>query len=166
MKRHLCRNFPPSGPRRRAFTLLETMVGLSIFIIAGLSVMETIGLITQNATANRATSAARLLVQSKISKAQTDTYTPSNNVIPVGCVAPTGNIAVADAADPFDFAGANVNIVSSTDTGAVITGKLYHYVSTFESASHALLITYTMSFTYRGKTYTVTQSTVRTPDQL
>ena len=155
-----------SPARRAAFTLLETMVGLSIFLIAGLGVMEIIGLINQNATANRAISAARLLVGAKISKVQTDTYTPSNNVVPVGCVAPANNIAVADSADPFDFAGTGVTIIGSTDTKTVISGTLTHYVSTFESASHALLITYTMNFTYRGKTYTVTQSTCRAPDQL
>ena len=150
------------------------MVALAIFIIGGLGVIETLGLINQNATADRALTAARMLVGAKIAKAQTDTWTPSNNVVPLACVAPAGNIATKDPADAFDFDGGSnnvtpvtpVTVVGSADTGAVVTGTMYQYVTPFESASQSLLITYTLTFTYRGKTYSVSQSTVRAPDQL
>ncbi len=144
------------------------MIGLSLFVIAGLGVMEMIGLINQNATANRALTAARMLVQAKISKAQTDTFTPSNGVVPLSCSAPTsGTLANQDTVnDPFDFSATPVTIVGSSDTGAVITGTMNQAVSTWEASSRTVLITYTLNFTYRGKAYSVTQSTIRAPDQL
>ena len=43
---------------------------------------------------------------------------------------------------------------------------MYQYVTSYEGAGQSLLITYTLTFTYRGKTYSVSQSTVRAPDQL
>jgi len=155
------------GSKQRGFTLLETMIGLCVFIIAGLGTMEMFGLMNQNATANRALSAARLLVSAKIAKAQTDVYTPSNGVTPVGCKQPTsGTLANQDASDPFDFAPTNVTVIGGTDTGPVITGTMNQSVSTFEAKSGTLLVTFWLNFTYRGKTYTVTQSTLRAPDQL
>ncbi len=158
-------------PRRRhgGFTLLETMIGLAIFIIAGLGVMDMIGLINQNTTVNRALTAGRMLVQAKISKAQTDVYTPSNSVVPLSCTQPTGTYANQDTTDPFDFSATStspVTVVGSSDTGPVITGTMTQAVSTFEAASRTLLITYTLTFTVRSNTYTITQSTVRAPDQL
>ena len=159
----------PSRRRRRAaFTLIETMVALAIFIIGGLGVIEMLGLINNSATVDRALTAARMLVGAKIAKAQTDTWTPSNNVVPLACTTPPGNVATADPADAFDFNGSNnvVTVVGSTDTGAVITGTMNQYVAPFETASQSLLITYTLTFSYRGKTYSVSQSTVRAPDQL
>ena len=143
------------------------MIALAVFVIGGLGVIETLGLINNNATVDRALTAARMLVGSKIAKAQTDTWTPSNNVVPLGCVAPTGNVATKDPADAFDFDGNNdVVIVGSADTGPVITGTMNQYVTPFESAGQSVLITYTLTFSYRGKTYSVSQSTVRAPDQL
>ncbi len=150
-----------------AFTLVETMIGLAVFVIAGLAVIEVIGLINQNSTADRALTAARMLVGEKIAKAQTDTYTPSNSVIPVGCVQPTsGTLANQDTSDAFDFSSSPVTVIGSTGTGPLITGTMNQYVSTFESASGSLLITFTVNFTYRGKAYSATQSTIRAPDQL
>ena len=173
--------FPPaSQPRRQprtipvrglsaGFTLLETMIGLGIFIIGGLGVIETLGLINNNSTVDRVMSAARLLVGAKIAKAQTDTWTPNNGVVPVGCVPSAGVYATQDTNDPFDFAATSttpVTVIGSADTGANITGTMAQTVSTFEAASRTLLINYQLTFTYRGKNYTVSQSTIRAPDQL
>ena len=66
--------------RRAGFTLLETMIGLMVFVIAGLTVIEVLGLINRNSTTDRALTAARMLVGEKIAKAQTDVYTPTNGV--------------------------------------------------------------------------------------
>ncbi len=167
----------PASPRRHrghgGFTLLETMIGLSLFVIAGLGVMEIIGLINQNSTANRALTAARMLVQAKISKAQTDTFTLSNKVYPASCIDPSLNAAAITAAgytvipDALDFVDTGTfTVVGSSDTGPVITGTMARSVATFEAASKTLLVTYTLTFTYRGKNYSVTQSTIRAPDQL
>ncbi len=142
------------------------MVGLAVFIIGGLGVIEMLGLLNQNATVDRALTAARMLVGAKIAKAQTDTWTPSNSVVPLACVVPTGNVAGVDPNDAFDFNGNNVTVVGSSDTGPVITGTMNQYVTSYEGAGQSLLITYTLTFTYRGKTYSVSQSTVRAPDQL
>ena len=125
--------------------------------------------------------AARLLVGAKIAKVQTDTYTITNKVVPVGCVAPANNLALTDPKDSLDSLNANFNppglptptpgtqlqVVGSTTAGvSPIVGTMYHYVSTYEAASGSLLVTYRMDFLYRGKTYSVTQSTIRTPDQI
>ena len=108
-----------------------------------------------------------MLVSAKIAKAQTDIYTPSNGVTPAGCSQPTsGTLANQDASDPFDLAPSNLTVIGGTDTGPLIIGTMNQYVSVFEAKSGTLLVTFTLNFTYRGKTYTVTQSTVRAPDQL
>jgi hypothetical protein len=138
-----------------------------VFVIAGITVIDVFGMMNQKSTADRALTAARLLVGEKIAKAQTDTYTPPNGVIPVGCEQPTsGTLANTDTSDPFDFSSSPVTIIGSSATGPVITGVMNQYVSTFESASGSLLITFTVNFTYRGKTYSVSQSTIRAPDQI
>ena len=149
------------------------MIGLSIFIIAGLGVMEIIGLINQNATANRALTAARMLVQAKISKTQTDVFTPSNKVYPASCIDPGLSAASITALgytvipDPLDFdETVPVTVIGSGDTGPVITGTMTRTLASFETASRTLLVTYTLNFTYRGKSYSVNQSTIRAPDQL
>lgn len=161
------------GSGRAAFTLIEVMVALSVFVIGGLGVIQVLGIINNNVTVDRALSAARILVGAKIAKAQTDTYTPSNGVVPMGCVAPSPDEALKDPGDNFDFGKASasassypVTVVGSADTGPVITGTMHQSVSTFEAKSGSLLVTYWLDFGYRGKTYSVSQSTIRTPDQL
>ncbi len=189
---------PRQPPARRpaGFTLLEVMIGLSLFVIAGLGVMEIIGLINQNATVNRALTAGRMLVAAKIAKAQTDVYTPSNGGVPLSCTAPislpndgpyptsakpnafTGNAPYVNkdsaAVDPFDFRadpndptnGTQLMVIGNADNGTFITGTMTQTVSTYEATSKTLLVTFTLTFSYRGKSYTVTQSTIRAPDQL
>ena len=160
---------------RAGFTLLETMIALAVFVVGGLGMMEVMGYMNNNATANRAMTAARLLVGAKIAKAQTDTYTVNNGTVPVGCQQPTsGTLANQDPNDPFDIPATSVPIITYADSSdylfsnkiTTITGTMNQYVSTYEAASGSLLITFTLNFTYRGKTYTVTQSTIRTPDQI
>ena len=153
--------------RQAAFTLLEVMVGLMVFVIAGLTVIDVIGVMNQNSTVDRALTAARLLVGEKIAKAQTDTYTPTNSVTPVGCQQPTsGTLANQDTSDAFDFNSSPVTVIGNSVSGAVITGTMNQSVTTFEAASGSLLITFTVNFIYRGKAYSVSQSTIRTPDQI
>ena len=161
------------------------MVALAIFIIGGLGVIEMLGLINNNATADRALTAARMLVNAKIAKAQTDTWTPSNSVVPMACKTPyTGpsgtNVPYEDLTDGFDASGVTAVaadntativspiVVNAPDASAnpLITGTWTQTVTDFEVASQSKLITYTLTFTYRGKTYSVSQSTVRAPDQL
>jgi type II secretory pathway pseudopilin PulG len=168
-------HFLRSQPRDRtaALTLIETMVALSVFVIGGLGVIQVLGVINNNAAVDRALSAARILVGAKIAKVQTDTWTPTNGVVPTGCVAPIPDEALADPEDSFDFgklmAAAPtypVAVIGSLETGTVITGTMHHSVATFEASSGALLVTYRLVFAHRGKTYSVSQSTIRVPDQL
>ena len=170
-----------SRRKHAAFTLLEVMVATGIFVIGGVGAIQVLGMINTAATLERAYSAARLLVGAKIAKAQTDTYTTTNKVVPTGCIAPANNLALTDSKDGLDSLNANFNtpgspaptpgtqiqVVGSTTAGvSPILGTMYHYVSTYEAASGALLITYRLDFVYRGTTYSVTQSTIRTPDQI
>lgn len=172
------------------FSLVEVMVALAIFIIGGLGVIEMIGTMNNNATADRALTSARILVGAKIAKAQTDPWLPasidtSKPNVPSGanpaaiCAPGPGNKALRDPNDPYDPYGVTVDasnnilteadpfVVTSPDTTAdqAITGVMYQYVSTFEAASSSKLITYKLDFLYRGKTYSVSQSTVRSPDR-
>ena len=188
------RSFVPTAVRwdgRGGFSLVEVMVALAIFIIGGLGVSAMIGPINNMATADRALTSAGVIVCAKIAKAQTDPWLPASIDptklnIPSGsnptgvCPPGPGNKALKDATDPYDLYGVTVDtsnnilteidplVVTSPDTtpDQAITGIMYQYVSTFEAAGGSKLITYKLDFVYRGKTYSVSQTTVRSPDRL
>ena len=156
-------------------TLLEVVVALGIFVIGGLGVVQVIGVLNRWAALDRTMSAARLLVSAKIAKAQTDAFTISNNVRPMACwvqaqsvesvVSPTTG-ATHWENDGFDFDGTNVPIIYSNPTVPVVQGTLFRTTQVFEASSNTVLITYQMQFTFQGKVYNVSQSTVRAPDLL
>ena len=159
-------------------TLLEVMVALGLFVIGGLGVAQVIGFLNRWAALDRSLSAARLLVSAKIAKAQTDTFSPSSNVRPMACwvqaqaVESITSPTASTPSDPhwendaFDYDGTGVPVISSDATGTVVQGTLSRTTQVFEAVSNTVLITYSLQFTFQGKPYTVSQSTIRAPDLL
>jgi hypothetical protein len=90
-----------------------------------------------------------------------------SNSVPVDCVLTSGSAVqcTADPADPYDI-GPTVTLLDSSDspTTGTIFGTLYRNTYTMESTGKTVVIDYTLSYTFRGKTYTDSISTVRARD--
>ena len=177
-----------------AFTLLETLIGLSVFVIAGLGVLEIIGLFNQQAALNRAMTAARAIVDAKINKVLTIRYDLRTSQAPLG-FAVTGSVKTinglicgvpddpANTATTTPAAGSDsyapdatdswggpegttpLTLVADVNGNAIVAGNLYRNVSTFDPLTHTLEITYSLAFQVRGRTYLCRETTLRAPDQ-
>jgi Tfp pilus assembly protein PilV len=150
---------------RAGMTLLEVMIGLTLFVIASIGFVGAHFMLNTRATRLRIDAVAYSILRAKIAKDMTDPWL--SNSVPVDCVLTSGSSVqtTADPNDPYDV-GPTVTLLDSSDSPSTptVTGTLYRNTYTMEAAAQTVVIDYSLAYTFRGKTYTDSASTVRARD--
>jgi prepilin-type N-terminal cleavage/methylation domain-containing protein len=157
---------PIAGHRRShaGMTLLEVMIAMAIFVVASIGITAGYFMLNTRATRVRVDAVACSILRAKIAKDMTDPWI--SNSTPVDCVLTSGSTqTVADPNDPYDV-GPTVTLLDSSDspTSATISGTLYRNTYSMEAAAKTVVIDYSLTYTFRGKSYTDYASTVRARD--
>ncbi len=122
-------------------------------------------MLNTRATRMRVDAVGCSILRAKIAKDMTDPWL--SNCVPVDCVLTGGATVqtIADSNDPYDV-GPAVTLLDSSDspTSATISGTLYRNTYAMEAAAQTVVIDYSLTYTYRGKSYTDSASTVRARD--
>ena len=146
-------------------TLIEVMVAMTLFVIATIGITGGYFMLNTRATRIRVDTVACSILRAKIAKDMTDPWL--SNSVPVDCALTSGSAVqtVADPNDPYDT-GPNVTLLDSSDspTSATISGTLYRNTYAMEAAAKTVVIDYSLTYTFRGKSYTDYASTVRARD--
>ncbi len=155
------------SPLRAAagFTLLEVMVGITVFILSSLGFTYSYQMLNTRAARVRCDAAAQAILRAKVAKVLTDPWIPLS--VPVDCVVTSGKqLTTADPNDPYDV-GPTVILQSQSGSPqvGVVTGSLYRNTYTFESAAKTVVIDYTLTYVFRGITYNCYASTIRAADK-
>ena len=149
---------------RHAITLIEVIVALAVFVTATVAFNAAYFMLDGRSTRLRADAAAFSILRAKIGKDMTDPWI--TNSTPVDCVVTSGTqMTTADPNDPYDV-GPTVTLLDSSDspTSATISGTLYRNTYAMEAAAKTVVIDYSLTYTFRGKSYTDYASTVRARD--
>jgi len=156
------------------FTLLEVMVASAVFILSTLGFTYSYQMLNTRAARARCDAAAQAILRAKVAKVLTDPWlppvvtTPSvPQTIPTDCVVNSGSLpTTADSNDPYDV-GPTVILQSQSGSPQVglVTGTLYRYTYVFESAPKTVVIDYTLTYVYRGASYSCYASTIRAEDK-
>jgi Tfp pilus assembly protein PilV len=146
-------------------TLLEVMVGMTLFVIASVGFVGAHFMLNARATRLRIDAVACSLLRAKIAKDMTDPWI--TNSTPVDCVLTSGSSVqtVADPNDPYDI-GPTVTLLDNSDSPSTptITGTLTRNTYAMEAAAQTVVIDYALTYSFRGKTYTDYASTIRARD--
>jgi type II secretory pathway pseudopilin PulG len=158
-------HFNPTDPSwaatRRAsvqgLTLVETMIGLMILVVAATSVFFALGQMNAIASSARLATAAQFIVQTNIDTIQSDSpFVPQNSQVPtelsLGTTTTTG---VAIYTDP-----ASGHVMASGTLTTTVSN-----ISNSSLSEYAYLATIQLSYSYRKKAYQIVASTVRGSDQ-
>lgn len=148
----------------RGFTLLETVVGLMILVVAASAIFFAFVQINRMASIARLYTAAQFIVQSNIDTIQSDgpfvlTGVTSTSQIPpelaIGTTSTTGIPIYVDPSTGYTMAsGTLTTTVSNISNTSNSTNPEYAYLATVQ-----------LSYSYRSTVYQVVASTVRGSDQ-
>jgi prepilin-type N-terminal cleavage/methylation domain-containing protein len=158
------RRFPGRSRAQRGITLIEVLVAMLVFTVATVSFTVAYGLVNKRATRVRCDAVASAILRAKIAKVLTDTWITQS--VPVDCVVTNGQqLATADPNDPYDV-GPTVVLLSASDSPQTgfVTGTLYRNTYAFEAAAQTVVVEYQLTYTFRNKTYSLYESTVRARD--
>jgi prepilin-type N-terminal cleavage/methylation domain-containing protein len=144
-------------PGERGFTLVETMIGLMILVVAASSIFFALSQLNRAASVARLYTSAQFIVQSNINTIQSDSpFVPQNSQIPselaLGTTSTTGVPIYVDPAT-------GLTMASGTMTSTVTN------ISNTTLNEYAYVATIRLSYTYRSTNYQVVESTVRGSDQ-
>jgi len=140
-----------------AFSLIETMVGLMMLVIAASSIFFAYSQANRIASVARLYTEGQFIVQSQINTIQSDSpFIPQSSEIPteltLGVTSTTGIPVYVDPA-----------------TGnTVVSGSMTTTVTNLSHASlseYAYQATVQLNYAYRGRSYQIIESTVRGSDQ-
>jgi prepilin-type N-terminal cleavage/methylation domain-containing protein len=157
--------FPQSAkPGERGFTLVETIIGLMILVVAASTIFFALIQINRAASIARLYTAAQFIVQSNINTIQSDSpfiLTSSTLTTQIPSELELGTTTQTDIPIYVDPA-TGTTLVSGTYTSTVTnisnttnaTNPLYAYLATVQ-----------LIYSYRSKTYQVIASTVRGSDE-
>jgi type II secretory pathway pseudopilin PulG len=145
---------PMKRQGERGISLVETMIGLMILVLAAGSVFA--GLLQMNRVASvaRLYTAAQFIVQSKINQIQIDgPFVPQNGLIPASLAFISGTASVTT----------NYPIYADPATGnTLVSGTLSISGQNLTMYAYA---TVELIYSYRNKNFDVIESTVRASDQ-
>lgn len=146
---------PQSG--EGGFTLVETIIGLMILVLAAVVIFFSLAQMNRMAAVARLYTAAQFIVQSNIDTIQSDTpFVPQSNEIPSELtLGTTSSNNVPIYVDP-----ATSNTVVSGTLSTTVTN-----IGNSALSEYAYLATVELTYMYRNKTYQVLESTVRGSDQ-
>ena len=147
-------------------TRLEVMIAASVFVIGALETTAIFGLFNAQAAHNRVDSAAQAILRAKVNNVLAD---PWDRTTPVGCVVTSGAVPdTADPNDPFDV-GPTVNLLTgrANPAVAVATGVITRNTRAQEASAGVatVVVDYTLTYQFAGKTYVATASTARSRDR-
>jgi prepilin-type N-terminal cleavage/methylation domain-containing protein len=142
---------------QRGFTLVETIIGLMILVIAASSIFFALSQMNRIAAEARLYTAAQFIVQSNINTIQSDSpFVPQNSQIPAELtLGTTSSNNVPIYVDP-----ATGNTVASGTLTTTVTN-----ISNTALSEYAYQATVQLAYSYRNKVYQVVESTVRGSDQ-
>ena len=141
----------------QGITLVETIVGLMILVLAASSMFFALSQMNRMASESRLATAAQFIVQSQIDTIQSDSpFIPQNSQIPPElAVGTTSSNNVPIYIDP----ASNAVVASGTLSRAVTN------ISVPASNEYAYQATILLDYSYRGRLFQVVESTVRGSDQ-
>jgi type II secretory pathway pseudopilin PulG len=158
-------NATAENGRQNAFTLTETLVGLSMIALLGGGSLWTMNWMNVYATASRLYSEATAKAEQQIDTILTKgPFDPAANpqLIPTELkLGTTTQNGVLIYKDPVN----NQTIVTGTMTTTVSDPGLVGTVGTTATNLNVWQATVTVAWTFRGKNYSVTLDTMRTGDQ-
>lgn len=148
--------------RKAGFTLVQVMIATAIIVIVGLASVQALVQMNRKAAAMRTLNNARAVVQRNIDTAMGVAFTTSLVPPILATTATTGAV--------YDDDGGGDNLVNiallRSGTTAWIKGPLTRTVIAEANADGADIrrVTFSLSYTYRGRPYTYAMTTLRTID--
>lgn len=148
--------------RPQGFTLVQVMVASAIIVIVGLASVQALVLMNRKAAVMRTLNNARAVVQRNIDTAMGVPYTTTLEP-PILALTPTSGSVYDD-----DGGGDNlVNVaLLRNGTTAWVKGTLTRTVIAETNPESAVLrrVTFSLTYTYRGRPYNYSMTTLRTQD--
>jgi len=147
---------PFQRPSKRGFTLVETMIGLTMLVLAAGSIFLALSQMNKVASIARLYTAAQFIVQSNINQIQSDgPFILQNGQYPNSLLfIKTGTPSVNNSYPVYvDPATSLTQVTGTLTTSGSAIGTTYAYA------------TVELTYTYRNKTYDFLESTVRASDQ-
>ena len=159
----------PASPAMRrhrgeaaGFTLVQVMVATAIIVIVGLASVQALVLMNRKAATMRVMNNARAVVQRNIDTAMGVPFTSTSTPAILATTTSSGSV--------YDDDGGSDNLVNialfRAGTTAWLKGTLTRTVVAESNADNADIrrVTFSLSYVYRGKTYSFAMSTLRTQD--
>ncbi len=144
------------------FTLVQVMIATAIIVIVGLASVQALVLMNRKAAAMRTLNSARAVVQRNIDAAMGVPFTTSFEPPILATTTATGSV--------YDEDGGGDNLVNiallRNGTTAWIKGALTRTVVAESNPESATIrrVTFTISYSYRGRPYSYAMTTLRTQD--
>jgi len=157
--------FPVMRVRREkpaGFTLVQVMIATAIIVIVGLASVQALVLMNRKAATMRVMNNARAVVQRNIDTAMGVPFNTSYQPPILAITTASGSV--------YDDDGGSDNLVDvallRAGTTAWLKGTLTRTVVAETNADNADIrrVTFSLSYTYRGKTYSFAMTTLRTLD--
>jgi Tfp pilus assembly protein PilV len=149
--------------RRRGIsglTLVEVMISCGMIVIVCTSFMMAFTQLNQMAMVSRLYTGAYAQAQSQIDLISTDTpFEPQNNLVPSELTPGTTTATVTVYHDPISN-----NTINGTMTTTVTTNNSTYTQGSTTETLYLYEAYVNVSYTYRGKSYSVAFSTLRTSD--
>jgi len=158
----LCRHAPMRRRKLSAFTLVQVMIATGIIVIVGLASVQALMLMNRKAAAMRTLNSARSVVQRNIDTAMGVPFTTTSTPPILAITAATGAVYVDDGSTDNQV---NIALLRSGST-AWLRGTLTRTVLAETNADGADIrrVTFSLAYTYRGRPYSFSMTTLRTVD--
>lgn len=147
----------------QGFALIEVITAASLVGVVALGSVQALGILNRNAATNRIVTNARTILQRDINTALTTTYSTNGTLPAILAITPAAGTAYDDdGGDP-----SYVVVVSQGATNyALVKSTLTRTVTAVTNPDNADIrkITFSISYQYRGRTYTDSMTTYRTVD--
>jgi PKD repeat protein len=140
-------------------TLVEVMVAAGMISLTCSVVMFVFTQLNRMAMVSRLYTGAATVAQSEIDLISTDPFQPVNGLIPAELQPGTTTIPVIIFQDPIS----NFTINGTMTTQVTTANSTYHNGTEVDNL-YLYLANVTVTYTYRGRPYTVSFSTARTSD--
>ena len=140
--------------------MLDVLFGATIIGIVAVASLESLVMMNRNAAVNRMYSNARAVVQKDADTALSDVWTSSASPTPSCMASGTSSVAIDSRDDPNNSWGAVTLVAGSL--ARTVTPVLY------QSGTSGPVVTYqitsSVSYVYRGRTFTYQVTTMRSTD--
>jgi hypothetical protein len=145
---------------KSGLTLVEVMISCAMIVIVCTSFMVVFTQLNQMAMVSRLYTGAYAQAQSQIDLISTDSpFQPQNNLVPTELTPGTSTATVTVYRDPISN-----NTINGTMTTTVSTNNSSYTQGSTTETLYLYEAYVSVSYTYRGKSYSVAFSTLRTSD--